>query len=56
MTIEDETNFDPAGHGKTINRSPEFEALLVEYKKVIQALKIRCVNKYGVRAVDWFGL
>lgn len=41
---------------KSIKNDVEFEKILKEYKIVIHELKIRCVNRYGERAVDWFGI
>lgn len=49
-------NFDPDSTGKPNNHNTEFEKIMKEYKIVIQQLKIRCVNRYGARALDWFGI
>ena len=55
--MKQEDNFDtPATAGMGATRGAEYDRILEEYKKVIQELKLRCVNKYGNHAVEWFGI
>lgn len=43
-------------NSKFIKDNPEFERILVEYKKVIQELKRKAILKYGPEAEKWFGI
>lgn len=56
MNPSEDEDLDPQSNVEVAAHDSRFSKSLKEYFIVLEAFKQRCIEKYGARAEEWFGV